>query len=254
MKITKLQLKQIVKEELQSVLSEQEETEAVLPVVAAMADGKAELDSFARQAVSQVSRREKIGPLRQFIEQNPEAADYFGSGAVAIKRNAKGPIDPNWREKGEATGGWTIARYKSKDERRIDYGMFKIMRKTRGPHVKGSTQIAVIGYDTLVSKDNTRLRVQGGKDFMKKSLSDVGHHITKAYFYPKETLENYTKEYGDKAQSMYKYTADQIENLIRRPVPGSTNTGGELTKRIYLYSYLWIKVRLQGKQTGNIRG
>jgi len=130
--------------------------------------------------------------------------------------------------------------------------MYKLMRKTRGPHVKGSETVAVIGYDTIISRDYTRLRLQGGEDFMKKFNSDVGHHLTKAYFYPKETLENYTKEYGDKAQNMYKYTADQIENLIGRPVPGSTNTGGELTERIYLYSYLWIKVRLQGKQARDI--
>lgn len=248
MKITKSQLKQIIKEEIENVLSEQDETEAVLPVIAAMADGEAKLDSFARQAVSQVSQREKIGPLKQFVKQNPEALDYFGSGTVAIKRNSKGLIDPNWHKKGDAVGGWTIARYKSKDERRIDYGMYKLMRKTQGPHVRGSEAMAVIGYDTIVSRDYTRLRLQGGEDFMKKFNSDVGHHLTKAYFYPKETLENYTKEYGDKAQNMYRNTADRIESLIRRPVPGSSKAGGKLTERVYLYSYLWIKVGLSGKQ------
>jgi hypothetical protein len=259
--ITKSQLKQIIKEEMDAVLAEAEEVKAIAPTIAAMSHGKAKLDNVGQQAVAITPKKAKLGPLKQFIKDNPEVMDYFGAGAVAIKESDP-PIDPKWMEKGEGAGTeWTIVRYKSMEERKIAKNIYEKVEK-EGPFVKkvrdtGRQYIGTISYDSMVSGKHTQLRQQGTHsktgDHTKSFVSDVSHHLTKAYFHPLLTLESYIKAHGkDKAYNIYKYTADQIENIIGKPVPGSSKTGGKPSGKIYLYSYVHIGVRMAGEQTGKM--
>ena len=100
----------------------------------------------------------------------------------------------------------------------------------------------VINLDGPVKRDVYRFRFQD-EEGTKKTTQIVRHSLTKKYFLPDITLEKLKSKHGEKAGGIYKYLADSIENIIKQPVPGSTrNPNGDLSKRIYLFSYLYIQI------------
>lgn len=251
MKITKLQLKQLIKEELGRVLLEVEEVKAMAPVISAMSHGKAILDPISKQAVAMTPKKAKIGPLRQFIKDNPEAGDYFGAGSIAV-RESDPPIDPKWMEESaRAETSWFVIRYKSMKEKKIADDFFaKIDQRAPYTKIEGGaySSIGVHTFDGPVQSKTTDIFNTGNnadRKYEKGATTSISHSIAKVYFHPKETLKNYIKEYGkERGYSFYKQTSDQLESIVGKPIP---NSG-----RVYLYSYLAINAFVSAVQHGKM--
>ena len=248
--ITKQQLRQIVKEELETV---------------------SKRGSFVPKDMAEFLGLGKgTNTLKQFIKDNPAAAGYVGSGVkVAARHGAINPealktkIGSHFREN-------TTMWFRSKKEKQISDGFYEMTLKR--PWAEMYKEGDGIGYSMIGRLFNTSIvsgdfKIYEGSHAFQKGgqeeseyieyISSVAHTLSKEYFTPKGVYLNYLKEYKEGAKSkgagaarLYQYTADYIENITGQPIPGSTkNPVKDMqqlpTKPMFMYSYLITDTQTQ---------
>jgi hypothetical protein len=259
MNITKSRLRQIIKEELENVLTEQIKTKKTAAPSTSMA-----------KELGLGSHRQGEGPLKKFLQDNPEAAEYFHSRVREGWKDA--PINPKAlrNKSGSQFSERTVVYYKSKKEKQIAHAFGDMsLKRPWSAHYKsgGGHGWRMIGtlFNTFILSSEIKnyqgqvTKTKGGvtKSDYVKYRSQVAHTLTKEYFIPKGVYLNFLKEYGEGDKSkgagaarLYQYTADYIEKITGLDIPGSTKNPVEnmqqlSTKPIYMYSYLLIDVTRQ---------
>lgn len=255
MKVTKSRLKSIIKEEIDKFLQTEQ----------SLAPGK--------EAAKTLNLAKDPQTLRQFINDNPEAKKYIRGMRTKVR---DGYINPEIYKKnriGSQISSNNITFFPSKQE----YLMYKKlqMMMIRPPFSKlnkggGNTFIGVLFNSSVVSSGTKNYQAtSAGKEGTKaiNYVSQVMHIISKEYFVPSDVYRRYSEYYQTKggkqvaggADALYKYTADVIENITGKKIPGSTNNPVKdkrqlPSKPIYMFSYLMTDSNVAVSRTSNVKG
>ena len=224
MKLTKLKLKQLIKEELPKA-----QTRVNL------------------EAANML--RKNPHTFKQFVKDNPEAGKYVASGVTGFVENAA--VSPEAIKYFGAPEQATMAiYYLSEKEKAIAEAIDGLMQQP--PFSAPSKQSSTRYIGKLFSTQIIDAALNQYMDNNREYNADIKHILSKEYLNPKALWRSYEKEQHHMRSPMrlYRYTADQIENITGKSIPGSTTSAVDSEdrlpdKNIYLYSYVMTDTQIE---------